>query len=396
MPEITEGLPPLNELFNVIHQRPFSLLFANYSLLLGLAGGIAVIWAVNAWLGRRDTPGYRLALPMAVSFVIAGFMNVLAEVKQPGRLIYGYLYGWTYGDTAIIKYGIILLPLFLALCWWTMFQALDPAALERCVARLPRPLKALVSFMALWSWRYRLLDHPRLRAGILTAMILLGVFAASYSGIFLMNEHGVPIWNTPAQVLVFLFTGLAGGAALFVLGVPILHRLALGSWSRPDRRYHWIMLGCAVFALLVWYMWLWWINYFGDVENRRMATVLFGPFGEILAWQVLGVGLVVPILLLLIGGPRRPWATAVAGLGILWGAYAVRFVILIGGQALNHSGAGYLSFTPDHVVLWYTTVDAILALSLPALLALLLPLERGDGQADMGTEVRHSEGRIAS
>jgi len=363
----------MNELFNVVHERPFSLLFANYSVLLGVAGGIAILWAVNAWMGRRDTPGFRLAMPVAVSLVLAGFMNVLAEVQQPGRLIYGYIYGWVYADTSIIKYGITLLPLFLALCWWLMFQSLDPRALADGIARVPRPVRPVVRFMTLWSWRYRLLDVPFVGKAVLVALILLGLFAQAYSGIFLMNEHGVPLWNSPAQVILFVLTGLAGGAAVHVAVIPLLNALSTRRWMAPGRHYHWGMLGAVVLAGIVWYAWLWWIARFGDIANQRAAALLFGPYFSTIVWHTLVIGLALPFVILVFGGQRIA-ADVLASIGVLWGAYALRYLILIAGQALNRSGAGYLDFAPNEEVIWYTASDALIAVSLALLLASILPI----------------------
>ncbi len=364
---------PMNELFNVAHERPFSLLFSNYSFLLGVAGGVAIIWVINAWLGRRDTPGFRLAMPITVALILAGFMNVLAEVHQPSRLIYGYIFGWAYAGTSIIKYGIILLPLFLALSWWLMFQSLDPEALKRGVKRLPSPVRQIVGIMALWSWRYRLLDMPGIGRAVLVVLVLLGLFAQAYSGIFLMNEHGVPLWNSPAQVILFVLTGIAGGAAVHVAVIPLLNAISTGRWMRPAQHYHWSMLGAVVLAGIVWYAWLWWIARFGDIPNQRASALLFGPYFSTIVWHTLVIGLAVPFVALVLGG-RNLVADVIASIGVLWGAYALRYLILIAGQALNRSGAGYLGFTPNSEVIWYTAFEALIAVSVAVFLAATLPI----------------------
>ena len=88
-----------------------------------------MIWAIYVIAGRRRGVEFRFAMPLAVALIVGGFLNVLSEVQQPSRLIYGYFLGWQYWDTAIIKYGIILLPLYLVLCWWLTFQAMDRRAM---------------------------------------------------------------------------------------------------------------------------------------------------------------------------------------------------------------------------------------------------------------------------
>lgn len=165
-------------------------------------------------------------------------------------------YGWTDIDTAIIESGIFLLPPFLF--WWLMVQAVEPERLERGIEeQVPAALRPLVCVMTLWSWRYRLLDIPVLGPFVLVALVLLGLFAQAYSGILLMNEHGVPLWNSPAQAILLIAPGIGGGAALFVFAVPFLNRLATGTWHRPSGPDRWVMRASALFAIAVGYAWLW-------------------------------------------------------------------------------------------------------------------------------------------
>ena len=63
-------------------------------------------------------------------------------------------------------------------------------------------------------------------------------------------------------------------------------------------------------------------------------------------------------------------------LGILWGSYSVRVLILMGGEALIRSGAGYQDFTPSPEVLLYTGFSVLAALGVLAAQLLLLPDRR--------------------
>lgn len=367
-PQSINVVQPLNELLNVAHERPFSLLLANYSWLLGIACGITLIWVVYAWRGRRDWGSFPLAMPLVVVTVAAGFLNVLAEVQQPSRLIYGYLYGWTYWDTAIIKYGIILLPLLLMGAWWLSFQALDAAALGRAIARLPPRLRPWADFFSLWSRRFRLVDYPRLQKSVLVAMFLLGLFAPLYSGVFLMSEHGVPVWNSPAQALVFLALGVAKGAVVLMLLVPLLQRLATGRRVTIDPTLTPVAVVSVTVAMIVWVGWMWWLGRFGTVAELRAANLFMGPYAAAIFWHWWFAGFLLPLAILLSPLRRQAAFYYVAAAGILWGSYALRYFILIGGQALNRSGASYLAFQPNGHALWYTGFSLLFLVGLIALL----------------------------
>ena len=375
-PQTVDIAQPLNELLNIAHERPFSLLLANYSWLLGIAGGITLIWVVYAWRGRRDWNAFTLAMPLTVIMVIAGFLNVLAEVQQPSRLIYGYLHGWNDWDTAIIKYGILLLPLLLMGAWWLSFQVLDRAVLGQAIERLPPRLRPLADFFSLWSRRWSLEQRPRLYRIVLALMFLLGLFAPLYSGIFLMNEHGVPVWNSPAQALIFLALGVAKGAVVLMLFVPLLQRLATGQRVAIEPNLSTVAAVSVALALIVWAGWMWWLGRFGTVAELRAANLFMGPYASAIFWNWWMAGSLIPLALLLSPLRRVAVVSYLAAFGILWGSYAVRFFILIGGQALNRSGASYLAFQPNGYVLWYTGANLLFVAGLLALLTWIVAAVR--------------------
>jgi formate-dependent nitrite reductase membrane component NrfD len=367
---------PLHELLNIEHLRPFSLLFGNYSWMLGAAGGLTMIWAIYVLTGRRQGVEYRFAMPLAAALIIGGFLNVLSEVHQPSRLFYGYFFGWQYWDTAIIKYGIILLPLYLALCWWLTFQAMDRQALAAAIGRLDPRLRRVADFFSLWSRHYSVLDS-RWRGAILGALVFLSLFAPMYSGIFLMNEHGVAIWNSPAQALLFMASAVAQAALMMLVVLPLLAWLATGcraeSLSTPLR---WTAaIGVGVEAV-IWFGWMWWIGRFGTIEDLRAAQLYMGPYADVVFWNWTVAGIVAPLVLLVTPLGRHRFAQWLAALGVMWGSYAIRMFVLIGGQALIRSGAGYQTFTPSAEILLYTGFSVLAFIGILAALLLALPANR--------------------
>lgn len=376
-PQAVVPVAPLHELLNIDHSRPFSLLFGNYSWLLGAAGGLTVIWAVFALAGRRRGVEYRFTMPLAVALIVGGFLNVLAEPGQPSRLIYGYFLGWQRWDTAIIKYGIILLPLYLALCWWLTFQAMERKGLGAAIERLPRRLRLVADFFSLWSRRYSIMESDRPRHWVVGAVIALSLFAPMYSGIFLMNEHGVAVWNSPAQPLIFMASAIAQGALMMLVVAPLLAWLATGrdgsSWGEPLR---WTAAVSIAVEAVVWFGWMWWIGRFGSIEDLRAAHLYMVTYSQGAFWNWTVAGVVVPLILLVTPLGRFRWAQVVAALGVMWGSYAVRMLVLIGGEALARSGAGYQTFTPSDEVLVSTGFSVIAILGVLAALLLAFAPDR--------------------
>jgi formate-dependent nitrite reductase membrane component NrfD len=368
---------PLHELLNIAHWRPFSLLFSNYSWMMGAAGGLTVIWGIYVLIGKRSGVEYSFAMPLAAAFTVGAFLNVLSEVEQPSRILYGYFSGWQYWDTAVIKYGIILLPLYLVLCWWLTFQAMDRGALGAAVKRLATPWRQLADLFSLWSRHYSVLEATGPRRWVLGVLIFLSIFAPTYSGLFLLNEHGVAIWNSPAQPLVFMATAVAKGALIMLVVLPALARLA--GWRGAESRTAPLRLIAAsaigVYAVL-WFGWIWWMGRFGTIEDLRAAALYMGPWGGAIFWNWVVAGVFVPLVLLVSPLGRKRWAQLVALLGVFWGSYAVRFFIAVGGQALVRSGAGYQAFTPTARMLWQTGFSLLALIGVLAVLLLALPADR--------------------
>lgn len=359
-PQFVPPLRPMTELYNIGHERPFSILFANYSWALGIAGGLALLWAINAWRGNHDRVEHRFTLPLAAALIIGGFVNVLAEVRQPGRLIYGYYLGWYNWDTAIIKYGIILLPVFLALTWWLSFQSMPRERLAAEVAGLTAPWRQLADILSLWSRFYSLFDSRFLTRVVLVAMAFLGLFGPLYSAVFLMNEHGVPVWNSPAEAMLFLASGIGVAAAMMLGLVPLLGWMASGQWLTPRPYHRWTAVIAFTLCGTVWYGWMWWIGRFGTIEDLRAANLFMGPYGEEIFWNWSFAGLIVPIVALITPLGRSVPAQTVACIGAIWGSYTARIGIVLVGEAINRSGAGYLTFHTDFAAFWYTGVSLLL------------------------------------
>jgi formate-dependent nitrite reductase membrane component NrfD len=371
-PQFVPPLRHLSELYNVVHDRPFSILFANYSWALGVAGALALIWAINAWRGRTDAVEYRFTMPLVVGLILGGFVNVLAEVNQPGRLIFGYFLGWSNWDTAIIKYGIILLPIFLLLAWWLSFQSIPRARLAAEIEPLSKGWRKLADVFSLWSRHYSVFESRWFKP-TLVLTVFLGLFAPLYSAVFLMNEHGVPVWNSPAAAILFLASAIAVAALAEMALIPLLAWLVTANRPKAQRGHRTTAAVALGICLVTWYGWMWWLGRFGTIEELRAANLFMGPYMAQITWNWTIVGLLVPLALLLLPTGRSYGAQWIALLTATWGSYAARMGIVLGGEAINRSGAGYYVFHLNFEELWYTGVSVLLFLGILAALLAAMP-----------------------
>ena len=373
-PQFVPPLRHMGELYNVVHDRPFSILFANYSWALGIAGALALLWAINAWRDRTQTPEHRFTMPVVVALVLGGFVNVLAEVQQPGRLIYGYFLGWDRWDTAIIKYGIILLPLFLVLAWWLSFQCMPRQRLAAAIEGLSGLRRGLADLFSLWSRHYSVFESVW-RKPMLVLSAFLGLFAPLYSAVFLMNEHGVPLWNSAAPAILFLASSIAVASLAELVLIPTLVWAATAARSQAQTCHRVTAAVALGVCLVTWYGWMWWLGRFGSIEQLRAANLFMGPYAAAITWNWGVAGLLMPLVLLLTPPGATRGAQWLALLGSAWGAYAVRVATVLGGEAVNRSGAGYYTFHLSFGELWYSGVSVLLLLGILAALLAATPRE---------------------
>ncbi|HCA26132.1 MAG TPA: hypothetical protein DEP05_00485 [Betaproteobacteria bacterium] len=334
------------EYLNVAHGRPITPLLATYSAMVGIAGAIFLFWAWRRWRSHdSDSAEQYFALPLAVALMIAGLTNPVLEVEQPGRLWHAYVFGWDDAGTAIIKFGVVLLPLFALLCWWLAVAVLAPN-IERALVGRSAAVRGIADVATLWVRRFNPLAGEASSRAIAVIGVLLAVFAILYSGVFLMTEHGVVLWGSAFVPAIFFSSAIAGGAGLLWLLLPLGSYLRDGR-ARPAHMGNPSALWIASLAsTALWLLWLQYARHFGGVELHRALALVDGPYRGLAWYWWFGLGTVLPSLLLFPRALRRnPLVSAVAAAAAVVGAFALRYALVIVGQAVPKSGAGYYLYT---------------------------------------------------
>ncbi len=362
------------EYINVVHQRPLTPLLANYSAMVGIAGAIFLFWG---WARLRpvesDGAERRFALPVAVALMIAGLTNPILEVLQPGRVMNMYLFGWDVAGSAIIKFGVTLLPLFALLCWWLGAAALRPE-IEAALHGRPAAVSAAGDLLTLWVRHFDPLAASCCRKAIISLGLLLAVFAILYSGVFLMTEHGIVFWDSAFLPVVFFASAVAGGAGMLGLIVPLGRHLTGNAGEETASGPYAGLLAASVAGGALWLLWLQFTGHFGSVEVRRALDLVNGSRRG-LAWGWwFGLGAVLPTLLLAVSPLRRiALFRYIASAGAVIGAFALRFAVLEIGQAVPKSGAGQYLYAPPAGMLSDLVLNWVYFVGWIALFWLLLP-----------------------
>lgn len=333
-------------------QQPAWLPWAvQYFFLIGLSVGAFLI-SVPAYVLRRsaDEGAARAALMAALTTGFAAPVALVADLHNPDRFWHFYVYTQT---DSWMAWGSFFLPVYvglLALYGWLVFR---PVLVQRaCRTDMFGPVAGLLAGSGKPLW------------GVQRSVGWLAVVAAFLVALYTGAEVAVvaarPLWYTPLLPVLYLTTGVAGGAGLALW-------FARGNAARQGL-LRWL---CAALALTVLALVSWGLGLGGSEPAKallRLATE-YRPFA-FGAWLALGLAL--PLILAWLG--RAPMA---AGLLALGGAWIWRWEIFMGGQAIPKNGAGFygvhLAPGPEGLLgivgtfgLWVLIALALTALLRPA------------------------------
>ncbi|HBH02799.1 MAG TPA: polysulfide reductase [Candidatus Rokubacteria bacterium] len=252
-----------------------------YFFVGGLAAGAYMLAAVADLFGRReDRPIAKLGYSIALPLVLLSTILLTLDLGMPLRTLY--------------MFRLVRLGSPMSVGSWAL---------------LGFGLASLVSLALV------LRDRPgdlRIRRVVAVPGGLLGFFIASYTGV-LLGATNRPLWAGndwigPLFLVSAFSTGVAGLAVLAHDGVARL------------RRFHLLAIGAEALLLVV----------FLGTLGAQAALFLSGSLAAVFWVGVVVVGLVAPFALAL-AARARP-LEAVAAILVLVGGFALRYLVLTGGQ----------------------------------------------------------------
>jgi formate-dependent nitrite reductase membrane component NrfD len=200
--------------------------------------------------------------------------------------------------------------------------AVYPALAAALLLHPPTWLVARVPAVAAWSRRLR--ADARLVRGVAAANMTLGMLLGLYTGVLLSALGARPLWNSALLGPLFLASGLSSAAAL-------VHMVARDRGesellARADNRF--LQAELAILSLFL----------IGLVSSTRVhaeaaSLLLGGPFTAVFWVGVVGLGIIIPLAVQTLAVGHRIRHTPVAPLLVLAGGFALRFVIVVAGQA---------------------------------------------------------------
>ena len=320
-----------------------------YFFLVGISAAGFFLSLPGLVFGRaRWSAVSRQALLVALVCGLTAPVALLSDLHQPGRFLNFYLHpnlqSW-------MAWGSFFIPLYLGglllYAWLCLRPQLAVLAQAESGTRLATVYRALAYG-----------GHENRAAIKLAALVtaLGAVLILLYTGMEVMVVQARALWNTPLLPLLLAVTAFAGGLGMTALFAAITRQSAVAPLlNRGIAVTQWLLL-----ALLAG----WLVSGLTGISPAA-AEALAAVRGSA-GWAMTAAWLAGSTLLTLWVAHRRPQALVLVSLLALHGAWAFRWILLMGGQAIPRMGSAFhsysLTLTPDGLIGIVGTAGLFLAI----------------------------------
>ncbi|MCL6093318.1 MAG: NrfD/PsrC family molybdoenzyme membrane anchor subunit [Thermoleophilia bacterium] len=298
----------VNVVYSVQHQLPLVMYIGQYFFFTGLSAGSFVISVIATLLGRKEfKPIGKITALLAPILLIIAPLNLILDLEQPLRFWHLFVF---YNWTSPITYGSFLLTAY--------------------------PVMGVIYAIMVYTNRQK-------AAKILGILgIPLAISVHGYTGFILALAKARALWNTAAMPTIFLVSAMVSGIGLVVIIAAArwkwFDKAATVEQREKDKR---LIIQLAQFMAYIIMLDLFLIlsdilvllTAHSDAYQAGML-ILTGNFAPLFLGVEIFLGSLVPMVLVL--GPTRKSMKAIVIASILVniGVYAMRFVMVIGGQSI--------------------------------------------------------------
>ena len=278
--------------FNVEHEGAMGALIVIYFFLSGLgAGAFLTAAACRIFGGLRYAKIEKIAAIAVPILLGPGLLCLLLDL---GRLLRFFNMVFYFNPSSVASWGVWLMSLFMGVS--VLYAFLHVVG----KAEKAKPLSYVGSVLAL-------------AAGL-------------YSGMLLYQMRGHELWHSALVPAIFLASAIASGLAVVLLLSGSAERETTRTLSRALAIAVGVDLVLALTELLT-------LSWSAGGKAEAADVILSGGYGFLFIGVYLILGLVLPLAVLARRQPGRVVQVAAAVL-VLVGTLAMRYVIVMGGQAV--------------------------------------------------------------
>jgi tetrathionate reductase subunit C len=332
-------------------EKPWGIDVPNYFWFTGSSAAAFIISSfahVFGWKQYKPIAG--VALLMAFVLLVAAPLNLIDDLRQPGRILNFFLYGWEDFPTSPMKWGVLLLIAYPVLIFFEAQALYRPYFVKNL--KTSRGFGKLVNTLFTFGntdLSKAALEKDHKKGFLLGAIgIPLALAVHGYTGYILGAVHANVMWHTPLMPIIFLASAMVSGTGLLIILIPLFQRF-LSERKKVDKNM------VAILAkLLAWFividlttrfLWLTFSLTFGNGEKYALYSFFNLHFQDTF-WIDYVLCLFVPLVIGFTKLRNIPFVVYFGGIVTAIGVWLFRWNTVIGGQTIPRTTPGFLHYSP--------------------------------------------------
>ncbi len=334
---------------SITPSRPWGVNIPNYFWTGGISVGAFFIYSLYAVFGTEKFKKLAsMCLVIAFSFIAIAPLNLVDDLKQPGRMLHVFLYGWSHFPTSPMKWGVILLTSYTVFALLSLVAYYRPFFVKLYHSVDNYKIKLIFKLLTLnrLELNQQSLEKDKkilFYLGILG--LLFGIGVEFYTGYIVGILVSFPLVHFPALPLVMLTSALVSGSGFVLFFYPIYQGLMGKEIDRDDISNVAIIMGWAIVAELL--LDLFWYSFslaFSGITKYYMRAYFREDLLKIAVFD-LGIFLFVPMILAFSKFRKSAFFMFIAGALAAFGAWYFKYSLVIGGQSFPKMIGGFLTYT---------------------------------------------------
>ncbi len=336
---------------SVTIEKPWGIDVPNYFWFTGSSAAAFIISSFALVFGwKRYKPIAGISLLIAFVLLVAAPLNLIDDLKQPGRILDFFIYGWGNFPTSPMKWGVLLLIAYSILMFFDAQTLYRPYFVKN--AKKSKGLsKAFNMFFTFGNMDLskEALEEDQKKGFILGVIgIPLAISVEFYTSYIIGVVHGNVMWHTPLMPIIFLASAMVSGTAFLVILIPFFQRF-LSERKKVDKNMvatlakllSWFI----VIDLITRFLWLTFSLAFGNGEKYALYNYFNLHFTDTL-WIDYVLCLFVPLVIGFTKLRNIPFIVYIGGIITAVGVWLFRWNIVIGGEKIPRTTPGFLHYTP--------------------------------------------------
>jgi predicted membrane protein len=315
-----------------------------YPFLTGLVAGAFVLSSMCHVFGKEELrPVAKFSLVFSLALLLVAPSPLLFHLMQPQRALNIMLTPHFY--SAIAAFNLVYMT-YLAIVVTEIWFAFRPYIISQARER-KGIMGALYKGMTLGS--YDLSEKAlHIDEKVIKVLAAVGIPSAAllhgYVGFIFGSVKTVPLWKTPLMPFIFLMSAVISGVSICIITYIIIMNLTkkficTGTVRSMARVLLWFLIS----AIVVEAIDIIFHAYTAEETWDILSQLLFKKLAFNMIVVQWGLGMLVPLVLLLIPRISQVRAFTAACL-VLMGVFMMRWDVVIGGQSMSRSLAGFMTY----------------------------------------------------